>query len=399
MKIKNTVSIRNDEAVRIVAFSNKTGDDKKLLKKFVNFHWEHYRDDPQYIPLFNFEYMGMKLLGFKGYFEPGNLFFKHAEIIFFLAYKQDKISGRCFAFTNSNHNKHWNDKVGFFGEFETIDDREVSGALLKAAESWLKSKNMDTIRGPQNLLVNEATPGLMTHGFDSRPVVHYHYNKPYYEKLLLDEGFSPVKRVFSWEVPVMNPMEERLERVAKKVIERFKVTVEPWGERPFEERRREMFEVYNEAWIENFGFVPFTREEFYAIADDMKLVMDNNLSLFLYVKGELAAFFGGLPNIAEKMVPIRGLRRCDILRTAKMILTKGSVKGFRVGYLGIRKKFRRLGLDGVMGWKQKIHSQQAGYEYCDMGWVLEDNTIVFQMVDFIQAKLSKIYTIFQKPIL
>lgn len=144
---------------------------------------------------------------------------------------------------------------------------------------------------------------------------------------------------------------------------------------------------------------PFHTGGIYEIVDDMKLVMDNNLSLFLYVKGELAAFFGGFPNIAEKMVPIRGLRRCDILRTAKMILTKGSVKGYRVGYLGVRKKFRRLGLDGVMGWKQKIYSQQAGYEYCDMGWVLEDNTIVFQMVDFIQAKLSKIYTIFQKPIL
>ena len=130
----------------------------------------------------------------------------------------------------------------------------------------------------------------------------------------------------------------------------------------------------------------------------MKLIMDKNLFLFLYVKGELAAFFGGFPNIAEKMVPIRGLRRCDILRTVKMLLTKGSVKGIRLGYLGIRKKFRRLGLDGVMAWKQKIYAQQVGYEYYDMGWVLEENVLVFRLVDFIQAKLSKIYTLFQKPI-
>lgn len=82
LKIRNTDSIRNDEAVRIVAFSNKTGDDKKLLKKFVNFHWEHYRDNPRYIPLFNFEYLGMKLLGMKGCFEPGNLFLNTRRLYF-----------------------------------------------------------------------------------------------------------------------------------------------------------------------------------------------------------------------------------------------------------------------------------------------------------------------------
>jgi len=384
--------------VHILSFSNQTKDDKKLLKKFVDFHWHHYRNDKQYIPLLDYEYLGFKLLGMTGFFEPTNRFFKHAEMKFFLALRNGEVVGRCNAFVNYNHNKHWNDKVGFFGQFESVDDQTVTDALLREASAWLKSKGMDTIRGPQNLPVNEATPGLMTEGFDSRPVVYYHYNKPYYEKLIRNAGFEPVKRVKSWEVPVMKPMEERLVRVAKKVIERYNVTLETWGERPLDVRKREMFEIYNDAWSDNFGFVPFTEEEFFAIVDDMQLVIDKGLFLFVYVKGEPAAFFGGVPNIFEKLVPLSWCRRCELLRAAKMFLTKGSIKGFRLGYLGVKKKFRRLGLDGVMLWQQKIYSQKKGYEYSDLGWVLEDNVLVIRVAEFMQAKPSKTYTIFQKPI-
>jgi hypothetical protein len=257
---------------------------------------------------------------------------------------------------------------------------------------------MDTIRGPQNLLVNESTPGLLTSGFDSRPVVHYHYNKPYYKSLIEAAGFREVRKVFSWEVPVMNPMEERLEQMAKKVIKRYGVTLEPWSQRPYRERRSEMLDIYNDAWGENFGFVPFTQEEWYEIVDDMKLIMDRDLSLFVYVKGEPAAFFGGIPNIAEKMVPVPGLRRFELLRLAKMFLFRKSVKGFRLGYLGVKKKFQRLGLDGVMLWKQKQYTQKKRYEYCDIGWVLEGNVLPQRMAAFMNSKLSKTYTIYEKPI-
>ena len=395
---KTNSDYQSHSPINIVSFSNVTHQDKKLLKKFVDFHWEHYHSDSQYIPLLDYEYLGFKLLGMTGFFEPTNFFFKHGEMKFFLAFRGKKIVGRCNAFVNYNHNKHWDDKVGFFGQFETIEDPNVANALLDAAESWLKSKGMDTIRGPQNLPVNEATPGLMTAGFDSRPVMYYHYNKPYYEKLMYNAGFKPVKRVLSWEVPVMNPMEEKLIRVAKKVIDRYNVTIETWDERPIEERKNEMFEIYNDAWSDNFGFVPFTREEFYSIVEDMQLIMDKGLFVFVYVKGEPAAFFGGVPNITEKMKPLHICRRCELLRASKMLLSKRGVKGFRLGYLGVKKKFRRLGLDGVMLWKQKIYSQEKGYDYCDMGWVLEDNVMVIRVIEMMGATPSKTYTIFQKGI-
>jgi hypothetical protein len=319
---KKILNPAKKEGLKVISFSNKSNQDKRLLKKFIDFHWNHYKYDPQYIPLFDMEYTGFKLLGLKGFFDPDNLFFKHADMRFFMVLKGMEVLGRCNAFVNYNHNERWKDKIGFFGQFETVDDPEVVDMLINSSTQWLKSQGMDEIRGPQNLPVNEATPGLMTEGFDSRPVTYYHYNKSYYEKLLLDIGFKPIKQVFSWEVPVTNPMEEKLERVSRKVIDRFEVTFESWGERPLKERKLEMFEIYNEAWKDNFGFVPFTKEEFDSIVDDMQVIMDKGLFMFVYVKGESAAFFGGVPNLFEKMKPHPIFRRAEWWRMIRLFLSK-----------------------------------------------------------------------------
>jgi hypothetical protein len=386
------------EKTAVTAFSNRSPADRKLLKRFIDFHWEHYRNDSRYIPLFDYEYLGMKLLGIHGIFEPDNLFYRHAEIVFFLADRGGRTVGRCFAYTNANHTRRWKDRTGFFGEFESIDDAEVTGVLIRSAEAWLKDRGMDTIRGPQNLPVNEATPGVLTDGFDAKPIVHYHYNKPYYERLLLDTGFSPVRKVVSFELAVNDPMEEKMERVAKRAIERYHIVLEPWNARPYEVRRREMLEVYNEAWHDNFGFVPFEEDEFFAIVDDMKMIMDKGLSMFAYVNGELAAFFGGIPNIAEKMKPLPLVRRLEFFRLMKMLVTMGGIKGFRLGYLGVKRTFRHIGFGGIMVWKQKLYSQDKGYTYCDIGWVLEGNREAYLMARFMNARLSRTYTIYQKPI-
>jgi hypothetical protein len=186
----------------------------------------------------------------------------------------------------------------------------VSHALLTAAEVWLRSKGMTTIRGPQNFPMNEATPGFLVEGFDSRPVIYYHYNKPFYKDLALAAGYKPLTKVRSWEIPVQtNAIEENLRRISEKVIDRYGITIEDWSQRPLRIRKKEMLEIYNDAWNDNFGFVPFTEAEFNKILDDMQLVMNKKLFVFLYVKGEPAAFFGGVPNIFENLVPFAGNRR------------------------------------------------------------------------------------------
>ena len=386
------------ESLKMISFSNQSKQDRKLLKKFVDFHWKLYKEDPQYVPLLDYEYLGFKLIGIHGFFEPDNLFLKHAEMQFFLAMRDDTIVGRCNAFVNHRHNAHWKDKVGFFGQFETIDDQSIAHALVHAAEGWLKSKGMNRIRGPQNLPVNEATPGIMTEGFESRPVMYYHYSKPYYPALLINEKFKPVKRVLSWELQVKKPFGEKFDRLTEKVIQRYNIQMETWDQRPLDVRKKEMRDIYNAAWNDNFGFVPFTEEEFSHIIDDMTLILDKGLFVFLYMKNEPVAFFGGVPNVTEKLTRIGHCRRCELLRAVRMLLGKNRTKGFRLGYLGVKPKYRRLGLDGVMIAKQKQYAESKGYDYCDMGWTLEDNYPVVRMVERLGGALSKAYTVYEKAI-
>jgi hypothetical protein len=380
-----------------LSFGNQSAAERTLLKRFVNFHWNLYRDHPNYVPLLDYEYLGFKLIGMTGFFEPRNLFFKHASMRFFMVQKAGKIVGRCNAFVNTRHNEHWHDKTGFFGQFECIEDQEVATLLLDAAASWLKEQGMTSVRGPQNLPVNDATPGFLSKGFQSRPVMYYHYNMPYYNDMVQQYGFEAVKRVRSWEVVPQNPMEPKLERLSQKIIDRYEVTIEAWDDRSLDIRKKEMLEIYNAAWNDNFGFVPFTQEEFDQIIDDMLMIMDKELFIFLYVKGEAAAFFGGVPNVAELLPRVGTLRHVELLRAIKMLMGARKTKGFRLGYLGVKPEYRRLGLDGVMLWKQKLYSRTK-YSYCDMGWVLEDNLMTIRLIEMMGAEDSKTYTIYEKQL-
>jgi len=384
--------------IQIISFSNATKDSRKLLKRFVDFHWIHYKNDPQYVPLLDYEYLGFKLIGIHGFFEADNLFLKHAKMQFFLAIRENQVVGRCNAFVNHRHNDHWKDKVGFFGQFETIDDSIVSRTLTEAAAEWLKSHGMDRMRGPQNLPVNEATPGILTRGFDTRPVMYYHYNKPYYEEHLRKAGFKPVKRVLSWEYPVAQPFPENYMRLSEKVIKRYDLKFETWDQRPLDVRKREMLNIYNAAWNDNFGFVPFTEEEFFAIIDDMTLIMDKGLFIFVYKQGESAGFFGGVPNVTEKLGKIGRCRHCELLRAIRMLMGKNKTRGYRLGYLAVKPEYRKLGLDAVMLYKQKLYSEARGYEYADLGWVLDDNKMTIRIIERVGSIPSKTYTVFEKKL-
>lgn len=388
----------NNATVKIIQFSNQTRQDLRLLKKYVNFHWQHYKDEPRFIPLLDYEYLGFKLLGVTGFFEPKYHFFQHGEMQFFLAYKDKTVVGRTCAFINHNHNNYYQDKVGFFGFFESIDDPTVATVLLDAAASWLKSKGMTAIRGPQNLPINEATPGALIQGFDAVPMIYYHFNYPYYGKLFENYGMQMVKKVVGWQVPVQTPVQERLLKVAEKVKLRYDISLEYFSRIRFKVLREYMFEIYNEAWKDNWGFVPFTKAEFFSNLEDMKLIWDPKMFIFAFVKGEPAAFFGSVPNVLEKMHPIPLIRRWELVRAARMLLTKGFVKSFRQGYFGIRPKFRKMGLDAILLSEAKCYTQRKGYQDCDIGWVLENNELVLRAADFMGGQLSRTYAIFQKDI-
>ena len=142
-------------STEILSFSNSSRSDLKKIKEFVEFQRDFYKSENHSIPLLRYEYLGSRLLGMKGFFEQRNTFFKHGECQFFLAYRDQQIVGRCAAFIDENYNKHWKTKVGFFGQFECIDDKAVAKDLLAQAEAWLRGKGMSAMRGRRNFPMKE----------------------------------------------------------------------------------------------------------------------------------------------------------------------------------------------------------------------------------------------------
>ncbi len=390
--------MNKNASIRVIKFSNQTRKDWQYLRQFIRFHWDHYRDEPQYIPLLDYEYLGFRTLGIIGWLDGRHVFFRHAEAVFFLAMRGDTVVGRIMAYVNYRHNQHANDRAGFFAFFECTHDPETAKALIGAASEWLKSKGMTHIRGPQNLPVNDATPGVLVSGFDTKPYIYYHYNYPYYASLFEQYGMSVVKKVVGMDVPVQTPVEERLQRVTELTKKRYKITLETFTNRRYKVLREMMLRIYNEAWHENWGFVPMTEEEFYENLHSIKLIWDPKMFIFAYVDGEPAAFFGCVPNILEALRPLPGLKRLEILRALKMLLLKKRVRSFRQGYFGIRPKFRKIGLDAILVSEAKRYTQTHGYTACDIGWVLEDNDLVIRMADFMGGKLSRTYAIYEKEI-
>jgi hypothetical protein len=387
-----------NEDIEIIKFSNQTAKDKKLLRKFVNFHWKLYENESRFIPLLDYEFLGSGLLGITGWFHPDNLFFKHGEMAFFLAQKKGTVLGRTCAFVNHNHNKYYHDKVGFFGFFESKNDQPVVNALLDAAAVYLKTRGMESMRGPQNFPINESTPGALVEGFDTLPYIYYHFNYPYYEILFKNYGMEVIKKVVSMAGPTNRPIENRLLTINEKVKAIYSVTLETFSRKRWKVLRQYMFEIYNEAWQDNWGFVPFEKEEFFSNLEGIKLIWDPKMFIFAFVKGEPAAFIGAVPNILEKMTPIPGLQRAELLRAAKMLLTKGSIKSYRTGYFGIRPKYRKIGLDAVLFCEGKRYVQSKNYQACDVGWILEDNELVLRVSRFMGGERSRTYAIFQKDI-
>ena len=145
------------------------------LKRFIMLPFRLYKDDPNWVaPLIGEQ---------KKFFNPArNPYYKHSEVMLFLAVKDGRTVGRISAHTNTQHNKEHNDNIGFFGFFESEDDQEVADALFAAAYEWNRYRGKTAMRGPMNFSVNEEC-GLLIDGFDSPPMVMMRHDKPYYQKL------------------------------------------------------------------------------------------------------------------------------------------------------------------------------------------------------------------------
>lgn len=363
----------------------RTDKDKK---RFIGFLWTIYAENPAWVPPL---WMDRRKLMDK----KKNPFYEHAEAEFYIAERNGEMVGRIAAIVNHNHNKEHNDKAGFFGFFESVNDPAVARALLDTAKEFLRSKGMNAMRGPANPSVNDEY-GLLIDAFDKPPVVLMTYNPPYYIDLLESYGLKKVKDLYSYILSQETVYSEKLQRVNNLVKERMGLTIRPLNMKRFGDEVKIIKEVYNKAWAYNWGAVPMTEAEIEALAADLKPIVVPDLVLFAEVKGKTIGFALSLPDIN---IPLKYNKKGWLIPGfLRLFFHKREIDIVRIIVLGVLPEFQNSGAAGVLFYETAVRAKNLGYGYGDAGWILEDNEKMVKAAKMLRGEVYKTYRIYEMPI-
>jgi hypothetical protein len=358
------------------------------LRPFLDVVDYIYRDDPNYVrPL---DMMVKEQLSSK------NPFFEHGEGTIFTAHRNGWCVGRCTAQIDRGHLSRYRDDVGFFGFFDTIDDAEVAQALMASARAWLADRGMKRIRGPLSLSSNEEL-GCLVEGFDTPPMFLMPHHMPYQGALIEQAGLTKIKDLFAWRYQVGEPS-ARVRKARNDIEALPEVTARPVDMKHLEGDIRSVIDIYNDAWSENWGYVPLTEAELAKMAKDMKLILAPEITRLAFIDGEPAAVALAVPNLNEV---IRDFRGHTVRNLPKLIyrLKVKKPKTARLIILGIRKKFRNVrkyaGLSLYLYAKMNEGGEKLGIEWGELSWTLEDNAPVSAGIRLMGGKIYKRYRIYE----
>ncbi len=361
---------------------------KKALKKFIKFPWAVYKGDPNWVPPL--------ILDVKERLDRNkNPFFEHAEMDLFLAFKDGALAGRIAAIIDDNHNQMHNEKVAFFGMYESLDDIEVAKALLDQVAAWGLERGMEILRGPMNLSMNDECAFLLE-GFDSPPVVMMSYNPPYYLDLMEQAGLSKVKDLYAFYMNKDHTTAQKVEAIVKRVERSSTIKLRTVNPKTLKEDVEKIRYVYNHGWERNWGFVPWTDRELDHMADNMKQLADWDIVILAEDKGKPVGFAFGLPNYNEVLIKMNG--RLLPFGFLKLLYYKRRITGIRAVVFGILKEYRMTGLSYLLYWHLEKNSLAKGYTWAETSWQLEDNDAINRFTSSIGGEIYKKYRFYERMI-
>lgn len=366
---------------------------RKERLQFIRMVWDLYRNDPNWVPPLEMD--RMRLIDVEK-----NPLYKHARLQLFVAEKNGAIVGRIGAVVNDTHNAVHNDRTGFFGFFESIDDQDVANTLLNAAAAWLREHGMNTMRGPISPTMNDEV-GMLVDGFDSPAVLQMPYNHSYYPELLANAGFTKAKDLLAWSVEYPQCLTEKLERVTNLLRQRGKTTVRSLVMKKFPEEVERIKNVYNSAWQPNWGFVPMTDEEMNLMAYELKQIIDPELVLFAERDGQTVGFALGVPDINQAFKAGTAIPPgAKNLPTAIMNLMtkKKQITQLRIIILGVLPEHQGHGIDALLYREIMERATRKGINRGEASWVLEDNVMMNRAAEMMNARPYKRYRVFDRPI-
>jgi len=332
---------------------------------------------------------------------PGAASVKNRQL--FLAMRGGQDIGRIAAFTNPAHNAHSKSNDGFFGFFDCVAEAPIGMALLDAAETWLRSRNVDKMIGPAQWSVNEEC-GLLIDGFDTPPVVMMPHGHAAYKEMIEAQGFAKATDMlaFQAELAAGYPRPKMTQMMVKAAERNKDITIRPMRPSKFRDEVDVVMGVFNDAWSENWGFVPFSDDQISHMAKEIKPIMFKEGLWVGEYKGEPIAYIWMIPDLNEAIRDLKG--SLFPFGWAKLLwrLKVSGVKQARIPLMGLRKEYHntRAGLSIVAALCETVFeaARQKGFTHCELSWVLEDNPGMISICEQASAKAYKTYRMYEKTL-
>jgi hypothetical protein len=360
---------------------------KQGVREFVEFPWKIYEGDPYWVPPLIKEQVEM--------FSPEYPFFEHGEIDLLLAREGDRPVGRVAAILDRAYVDYSHEKTVFFGFFECVDDTAVARALVDHVRQWGRARGMRTIRGPFNPSTNDEC-GLLVDGFDMAPMLMMPYNPPYYTDLIEACGLAKCRDLYSYLIEphaIPDKLEEAVDRIRKRTPD---LMVRPVRLKKIDQELRIVRDIYNNAWRDNWGFVPMTEKEIDFLAARLKPLVVEDLVLFAEIKGEAVAFIASFPDYNQVLKRLNG--KIGPIGALKFLYLSRKLKAIRTMLLGVKYGYHKQGIEALLYLETFRRGFAKGFERGELSWILEDNMLMRRGIETLGGRIYKTYRLYEDSI-
>jgi hypothetical protein len=374
-------------------------DSKADKKKFVDLPFRLYQDDPNWVPPLKGEALGLIT-------PEKNGWFSHAKAQLFLAERDGRVVGRISAHIDTlaltmPADKGFGPGCGQFGLFDA-EDEAIGKALIDTAETWLKNNGINRVLGPISMSIWEE-PGLLVEGFDHPPTIMMGHAKPEYRGWIERAGYHPVKKLLTYDLPIEHGFPTLVNRIVAMGEKNPRIRIREVDKSRFDEEAAIILAILNDAWSDNWGFVPLTPPEIADVGVKLKPIVYNDLIRIAELDGKPVAFMITLPDLNQVIKPLNG----SLLPFgwAKLLwwLRKPKSYTMRVPLMGVVKELQSSRMASQLAFMMIEYIRRAavakyGAKRGEIGWVLDDNQGMNAIADAIESKVNKVYLIFEKTL-
>ncbi len=372
---------------------------KKDRKIFIDLPFRLYADDPNWVPPLKSEALGLIT-------PEKNGWFSHAKAQLFLAEEDGRVVGRISAHIDTlaltmPPEQGFGPGVGQWGLMEA-ERQDVFQALLARAEDWLREQGMTRALGPISMSIWEE-PGLLIDGYDHPPTIMMGHAKREYRGWIEWAQYRPVKRLMTYEVDVTKQFPPIVQRIIKSGEKNPRISVRNVDKTKFEEEAAIILSILNDAWRDNWGFVPLTPPEIKDVGVKLKPIVFNDLIRIAELDGKPVAFMITLPDLNEAIKPLNG----SLLPFgwAKLLwwLRKPKVRTVRVPLMGVVKELQASRMASQLAFMMIEYIRRASVEHYDakraeIGWILDDNQGMRSIAETIESRVNKVYQVYERTL-